>query len=90
MFVKLIIMVFVYVSAILDCGESSYSGEGGYHDEMRRLALVKATHIIRNGVSPPQSHSTPPAVCFLASFSLIIKKEKQSLLAIWYTIDETK
>ncbi|KAG2728386.1 hypothetical protein I3843_01G198900 [Carya illinoinensis] len=59
MFVNLIIMVFVYVSAILDCGESSYSGEGGYRDEMRRLALVKATHIIRNGVSPSPSHSTP-------------------------------
>lgn len=49
---------FVYASIILDYAESSYSGVGGYHDEMRRIALVKAAHTVRNRASQPQSYST--------------------------------
>lgn len=58
MLVKLF-MGFVYVNVILGYVESSYSGVTGYHDAIRRMALVKAAHIIRNGASQPQSSSTP-------------------------------
>ena len=58
MLVKLF-MGFVYVNVILGYVESSYSGVTGYHDAIRRMALVKAAHIIRNGASQPQSYSTP-------------------------------
>ena len=58
MLVKLF-MGFVYVNVILGYVESSYSGVTGYHDAIRRMALVKAAHIIRNGAPQPQSYSTP-------------------------------
>ena len=54
-----VFMGFVYVNVILDYVESSYSGVSGHHDAMRRMALVKAAHIIRHGASQPQSYSTP-------------------------------
>jgi hypothetical protein len=59
MLVKLI-LGFVYTNVILDSGESSYPGvDSGYHDQMRRMALVKTTHIVHNSVSQPQSYSIP-------------------------------
>ncbi|KAM4102363.1 hypothetical protein ACB094_05G217900 [Castanea mollissima] len=63
MLVKLF-MGFVYVNVILGYVESSYSGVTKYHDAIRRMALVKAAHIIRNGdgASQPQSYSTPLVV----------------------------
>lgn len=59
MLVKLI-LGFVYTNVILDYGESSYPGvDSGYHNQMRRMALVKTTHIVHNSVSQPQSYSIP-------------------------------
>ncbi|XP_009379202.1 polygalacturonase QRT3 [Pyrus x bretschneideri] len=56
-----LLMAFMYVSAIVNRVEGSYSGTntGTYHDQMRRMALMKASHTIRNKASTTQSYSTP-------------------------------
>ncbi|KAK9281093.1 hypothetical protein L1049_003986 [Liquidambar formosana] len=53
-----LLMLFVSINVIFYHGESSYSGVSGYHNQMRRMASIKASYI-RSSISSSLSSSTP-------------------------------
>ena len=57
-------MIFMYVNLIWEYGESSYSGGSStYHEQMRRLSFIKASHLNQNRVPhEPRSFSITPSV----------------------------
>ncbi|KAM6589890.1 hypothetical protein CsatA_012495 [Cannabis sativa] len=62
--IKNCLVIFVHLNLIFDHGESSYSSAGNsYHEQIRRLSLIKASHLNHNGV-PRQfpSFSITPSV----------------------------
>ncbi|KAK4855795.1 hypothetical protein QYF36_010953 [Acer negundo] len=56
---KAMLLGFIYIVTVLLAGygtESSYSGVSDHHHQIKRMASIKASYIVRNGIA-----STPPA-----------------------------
>ncbi|TXG73782.1 hypothetical protein EZV62_002361 [Acer yangbiense] len=61
---------FIYIVTVLLAGygtESSYSGVSDHHRQIKHMASIKASYILRNGIAP-----TPPVITIIIIIIIII------------------